>query len=139
MQPFKKLSVWRKSHELTLRVYAATAPFLAERQVALASQLQGGAQSISANIATGSAQASSLEFVEFLQVAIASTRELDYLLLLARDLELLSPGEHAGLEARTDQVLKMLVALQRTVAKDGQTRNRSRMETAKTRGRTNPA
>lgn len=133
MQPFKKLSVWRKAHELAIRVYAATGPLLSARQFALASQLRRSAQSIPANIAVGSGQTTSLEFVAFLQVAIAFARELDYHLLLARDLDLLGSSDHAALEARTDEVLKMLVALRRTA--DGRPGNQRSAAAGKARGR----
>ena len=115
-----------------------TGPFYADRRGMMYAGSLPLKIASAAGTTEGSGQATSPEFVAFLQVAIGSARELDYHLLLARDLELLSPGDHAALEARTDQVLKMLVALQRTVAKDGHARNRSRMETGKTRGRTNP-
>jgi hypothetical protein len=60
-------------------------------------------------------RSTSAQFANFLQQALGSARELDYHLLLARDLELLSTTDHATLEARTDQVTRMLVALRRTV------------------------
>ncbi|MCC6929257.1 MAG: four helix bundle protein [Gemmatimonadaceae bacterium] len=116
MQLYKKLSVWRKAHELALRVFRATAPLYAIRQSYLAGQMRRAASSIPANIAEGTGRSTSAQFAQFLQQALGSARELDYHLLLARDLELIAPGDHAMLEARVDEVTKMLVALRRTVA-----------------------
>ncbi|MFN8667845.1 MAG: four helix bundle protein [Gemmatimonadaceae bacterium] len=116
MPIYKKLSVWRKAHELALRVFRVTAPLYSMRQSYLAGQMRRAASSIPANIAEGSGRSTSAQFAQFLQQSLGSARELDYHLLLARDLDLISPGDHATLEARIDEVTKMLVALRRTVA-----------------------
>ncbi|MEO6447486.1 MAG: four helix bundle protein [Gemmatimonadaceae bacterium] len=116
MSLYRKLLVWRKSHELALRVYAMSMPVLAVREPYLTNQLRRAAFSIPANIAEGSGRVTSAQFAHFLQVAIGSARELEYHLLLLRDLKLLSASEHATLEARTDEVTKMLVGLRKTVA-----------------------
>ena len=115
MQLYKKLSVWRKSHALALRVHSATTHLLALREYSLAAQLRRAAFSIPANIAEGSGRTTSTQFAHFLQIAIGSARELDYHLLLIRDLGLLAPTDHATLEARTEEVTKMLVSLRKTV------------------------
>lgn len=47
----------------------------------------------------------------FLHIARGSAAELEYHLLLARDLELLSEGMHILLAKRTDEVQRMLTAL----------------------------
>jgi four helix bundle protein len=141
MQIYKKLSVWRKAHELTLRVYAATSPFFAREHASLVSQLRRAAASIPSNIAEGSGRVTNAHFALHLQHALASARELDYHLLLARDLSLIASADHATLEARTDEVCKMLVALRRTVAKrqkgaeDERTRGREDERRQKMRGR----
>jgi four helix bundle protein len=83
----------------------------------LASQLLRSAQSIPANIAEGSDRSSAAQFANFLQIAIGSARELDYFLGLAKDLHLLDAKEHAILEARTDEVIRMLVGLRSRVKK----------------------
>ena len=115
MQLYKKLSVWRKSHALALRVHSATTHLLAIREYSLAAQLRRAAFSIPSNIAEGSGRTTSTQFAHFLQIAIGSARELDYHLLLIRDLGLLASTDHATLEARTDEVTKMLVSLRKTV------------------------
>jgi four helix bundle protein len=114
MQPFRRLDVWRKAHELTLRVYRITDRF-SSRHAALRLQLTRAAHSIPSNIAEGSGRSSGRQFSNSLQISIGSARELDYFLLLAADLELISRSEQATLEARTEQVTKMLVGLRRHV------------------------
>jgi four helix bundle protein len=110
MHAFRRLQVWRKAHELTLRVYAV-ADALRGRYPDLASQLTRAAQSVPANIAEGSGRASGQQFAHFLQLAVGSARELDYFLRLAADLGALANRDHASLEARTDEVIRMLIGL----------------------------
>ncbi len=99
---------------MTLRIYAY-AESVRRRYPALASQLVRAAHGIPANIAEGSGRASRAQFAQFLQVAIGSARELDYFLQLARDLRVITSSDHATLEARADEVTRMLVGLRQTV------------------------
>jgi four helix bundle protein len=114
MHPYRRLSVWRKSHELTLRIYGVVEP-IRRRYPSLAQQLVRAAHSIPSNLAEGSGRASGTQFAQFLQIALGSARELDYFLRLATDLGALPPNDHAMLEARTDEVTRMLVVLRRRV------------------------
>jgi len=114
MHPFRKLTVWRKAHELTLLVYRASISF-ERRHLGLASQARRAAHAIPANIAEGSGPVTNPQFAQHLQIAIASARELDYFLQLAFDLGELPASDYAKLEARTTEVVRMLVALRKTV------------------------
>ena len=49
-----------------------------------------------------------MELARFVEIALASATELEYHLLLARDLELMEPISHAALEERTIRVKRML-------------------------------
>ena len=111
MQDFRRLDVWEKAHELVVIVYRATTNGSERRYPGLASQLRRAASSIPANIAEGCGHGSQREFARFLQMALASAHELHYHLLLGRDLEVLPIAMFARLEARTEQVKKMLSAL----------------------------
>ena len=51
----------------------------------------------------------------FLQIAIGSASELEYQLLLARDLHYLSNPEHAELDTQAVEVKRMLTSLIRAV------------------------
>ncbi len=117
MHPFRKLSVWQKAHELALATYRATDGVSYRNFPGLADQLRRAVISIPANIAEGAGRDTALQFCRFLEIAVASAREVDYLLTLAADLEAIQRSEHAKLEARTDQVCRMLVSLRATVQK----------------------
>jgi four helix bundle protein len=115
MFPFRRLAVWEKAHSLTVRVYRATEGPVARRFPALASQLRRAISAVPSNIAEGSGHASQAQFNRYLEIALASAREADYHLLLARDLEMLPLKEYAVLEARIGEVQAMLMSLRKRV------------------------
>jgi four helix bundle protein len=115
MYPFRKLAVWEKAHLLTIRVYSATDGVSSRRFPGLASQLRRSVASIPANIAEGAGYASQAQFNRFLEIALASAREADYHLLLAKDLEMMSAKEYAFLEARLSEVQGMLMGLRKRI------------------------
>jgi four helix bundle protein len=73
--------------------------------------MRRSASSIGANIAEGSGRRSDGELTRFLHIARGSAAELEYHLLLARDLELLSDITHCLLAKQTDEVQRMLTSL----------------------------
>lgn len=66
-------------------------------------------------MAEGKGRGSLAEFRQFLIVARGSTEETRYLLLLAKDLGLLSPENHTQLEASYTEISKMTNALLRAL------------------------
>jgi len=117
MKDFRKLQVWRKSHEFTLLIYKATACFPREERYALATQVRRAAASIPANIAEGCGRRTDADFARFLQMAAGSASELDYHLLLASDLGFFTKDEHHFMSERLNEIRKMLTAfLQRLTA-----------------------
>lgn len=117
MKDFKDLKVWGKSHEVALAVYKCTARFPKEELYGLTSQIRRSASSIPANIAEGCGRRSDGELSRFLQIARGSASELEYHLLLARDLGLLAPPDFKVLEARVVEVQRMLTSFTAAVRK----------------------
>ena len=111
MKNFRDLIVWRKSHEMTLALYQRTKSFPKEEAYGLTSQLRRAASSIPANIAEGCGRNGNADFARFLQIAFGSANELEYHLLLARDLQILNIEEHRQLEFQILEVKKMLASL----------------------------
>ena len=110
MKNFRELKVWEKAHQLTLAVYKATTQFPREEQYGLTSQLRRACASIPANIAKDCGRGSDAEFARFLQIAMGSASELEYHLLLARDLNLLRQEEYESLDREATDVKKMLTS-----------------------------
>ena len=118
MKDFWQLTVWGKAHELVLAVYRNTTNFPAEERYGLTSQLRRCAASVPANIAEGCGRDSDGDFARFLQIAMGSAMELDYHLLLARDLGYLAPKVYESLHERVLEVRRMLSSLLRKVHAD---------------------
>jgi four helix bundle protein len=115
MYPFRRLSVWVKAHELTLRIYEATDGPFARRYPALSSQLRRSIAAIHANIAEGAGHSTDPQFNRYLEIALAAAREADYHLLLAKDLGAISSRDYAVLEARVCEVRGMMMGLRKRV------------------------
>jgi four helix bundle protein len=115
MRDFRRLKVWEKAHYLTLAVYRATSGFPKEELYGLTSQLRRSASSVPANIAEGCGRDTDSDFARFLQIAMGSASELEYHLLLARDLKLLGDDVQAGLAADVVELKRMLGTLIRSI------------------------
>jgi four helix bundle protein len=108
MRDFKELQVWGKAHQLTLAVYKATTGFPKEELYGLTSQIRRACSSIPANIAEGCGRDSEAEFRHFLQIAMGSASELEYHILLVRDLEMLNEESYQKLNTDLIEVKRML-------------------------------
>ncbi len=116
MQDFRKLLVWQKSHAMALSIYRVTTPFPEQERYGLTSQMRRAAFSIPSNIAEGCGRAGRTELKQYLHISLGSASELDYFLLLARDLQFLTPRQHDALEARINEIKLMLAGLIRKVS-----------------------
>ena len=114
MQDFRKLDVWTKSHELALDVHRTLAK-TRKVEAATRSQLNRSAQSIPANIAEGCGRSSAAELARYTDQAIGSTTELEYHLLLTKDLGYLAEPDFDRLSSNTVQVRRMLFGLRKAV------------------------
>ena len=114
MQDFRKLDVWTKSHELALDVHRTLAK-TRKVEAATRSQLNRSAQSIPANIAEGCGRSSAAELARYADQAIGSTTELEYHLLLTKDLGYLAEPDFDRLSSNTVQVRRMLFGLRKAV------------------------
>ncbi len=111
MQDFRKLKVWEKGHNLTLQLYKTTVGFPTDERYGLTSQIRRSAASIPANIAEGCGRSTNPDFSRFLQIATGSASELQYHILLARDLDLIPQAEYGRLTDEAEEIKKMLSAL----------------------------
>jgi len=111
MENFRDLKVWTKAHELTLAIYKITRRFPKEELYGLTSQIRRSAASIGANIAEDCGGRSDPELKRFVQIARGSANELEYQILLAKDLDLLTPEEFRTLEAKALEIERMLASL----------------------------
>jgi four helix bundle protein len=118
MKDFRDLVVWRKAHGATLAIYRATVAFPKEELYGLTSQMRRSASSIAANIAEGCGRRGNGEFHRFLQIAMGSASELEYHVLLSRDLEFIDQHKFEMLTFDVQEIKKMLASLIRKVGEE---------------------
>jgi four helix bundle protein len=111
VRDFRKLKVWWRSHRLVLDVYEATGAFPREETYGLTAQLRRCCASIPANIAEGCGRSGEAELGRFMLIAMGSASELEYHLLLARDLGYLDTRNYQKLSEQTGEVKRMLSTL----------------------------
>lgn len=114
MKDFRDLKVWPAAHQITLTVYRCTRDFPREETYGIVSQLRRCSASVAANIAEGCGRSGNAEFGRFLIMAMGSASELEYFLLLARDLGYRTPEQHASV---AQEVLTMRRVLNRLSSK----------------------
>jgi len=115
VKDFRRLKVWHKGHAVVLMVYEATQDFPKEELYGLTSQIRRAAGSIPANIAEGCGRSGNAEFGRFLQIAMGSATELEYHLLLSKDLGYIDEKKHRSLDSMTLELQRMLSTLIRKV------------------------
>jgi four helix bundle protein len=118
MRDFKGLRAWQKAHELVIAVYRSTGAFPRDELYGLTSQVRRGSVSIASNIAEGCGRRSQPEMAHFLHVAIGSANEVEYQLLLARDLGYLEDSRFRYLEQVVSEARRMITTLARKVERD---------------------
>src|SRR3989442_4927204 len=111
MKDFRKLLVWDKAHQLTLAIYHVTATLPREETYGLVSQMRRAASSIPSNIAEGCGRDGDAELSRFCSVGRGSASELEYQILLARDLNLIQPKDYEKLTQHTVEIKRMLTVL----------------------------
>ncbi|MFZ5968910.1 MAG: four helix bundle protein [Bacillota bacterium] len=116
MSDYKDLKVWSYSHDFVLKVYKETSTFPNKEKYGLVSQLRRAAASIPTNIAEGTGSSSSKRFCNFVDIARGSAQEVEYLLLLSKDLEYISEEKYKELDDKCTNILRMLTKLRKSLA-----------------------
>jgi len=111
MKDCRKLKVWEKAHQLTLKIYKITEGFPREELYGLTSQIRRAGVSIPTNIAEGCVRSSDADFSRFLYISLGSTSELEYLILLSMDLKFIKSEIHIELNNEINEIKKMLISM----------------------------
>jgi four helix bundle protein len=117
MSGFRSLKVWQHSHQLVLRVYQETRSFPGSEVYGLTSQMRRAAYSIPCNLAEGLGRDSRAELARFSRIALGSASELEYQLLLSRDLGYLTEENYRELAERIERISRMLAKFIQTLSK----------------------
>ena len=83
---YTKLKVWEKAHLLALDVYSLSLQLPDDERYGFQSQMRRAAVSIPTNLAKGSGRSTDRDYARFVSNAIGSASELEYQLILTKDL-----------------------------------------------------
>ena len=109
MRDYKKYDIWKLSHSLTLEIYKITEHFPKEEVFGLTSQIRRASSSIGINIVEGCGRGSDEDFKRFLRNASGSAFEVEYILLLSKDLNYISEEQFLKLSPKAEE-LKMKIS-----------------------------
>ena len=110
MFKFEKLSVWQKSLAFADLIYAETREFPADERFGLTNQIRRAANSISSNIAEGSARTDA-DFARFVGYASGSLYEVVTQAFIARRQGFLSEISFEKIYSDADEISRMLTGL----------------------------
>jgi four helix bundle protein len=111
VRDFREVDVWRKAHELVLAVYQGTDSLHKSEVFGIAIQVRRAAIAVPTRIADGCGREGDAEFAAQLHKARAASSELEYLLLLTKDLGYLSSDAYEALREDIVTVRTMLSGL----------------------------
>ncbi|WP_395061251.1 four helix bundle protein [Flavobacterium sp.] len=111
MRDFKKYEIWQLSHSLTLEVYKITSNFPKQETYGLTSQIRRATASIPTNISEGCGRNSDKEFNHFLNIALGSANETEYLLILSKDLNYITEELFSELDLKTNTIKSKIYKL----------------------------
>lgn len=111
MADFKKLRVWRMAHALALNADRVARRIRGSGYSPLRTQLNRAAMSIPANIVEGRGKTTDRDFARFLGYALGSAGELEYHIIVARDVGVVSDSDAIALLSQVIEIRKMLRGL----------------------------
>lgn len=114
-KPHKKLIAWQKSLDLVEKIYELSRTFPREEIYGLSSQMRRAAISAPSNIAEGAAGRSSVQFRNYLSVAIGSLNELATQLEIARRVGYLDETAFGDSEQLVDECLAVTYGLRKSL------------------------
>jgi four helix bundle protein len=114
MGDFRKLIAWQKGTDLARELHVAFKGRQVGAYSGLRRQILRAAAAIPENLAEGCGKQSRRELGRFAETAYASAKEVQSDLILARDVEILSPDEFAPLSHRADEVARLCYGLMRS-------------------------
>lgn len=102
MRDFKELQIWKLAFELNKDIYKICATFPKEEMYGLISQLKRASVSISNNISEGCGRRTDRDFCSFLYNSMGSLKEVENLMLIAKDLGFISQATFIKINDKLD-------------------------------------
>ena len=113
---YKELKFWKTAFQVTLMVVKLSEKFPNKRAYwIIADQLIRAASSVGANIAEGFGRYKGKEYQRFIQVSLGSANEVEYWLLVVKELSSNLGGEVDNILELNSQTIKMLASTLKTL------------------------
>lgn len=126
---YKKLDIWHQAYKIALEVYEITKTFPEDEKNNIVSQLRRAAVSLPINIAEGASSRYNKNFLSQLNIAFASAKEIENLLLFSKDLHYISVEVHGSLAGSLDMlnsgVYKMMEYVSSLISRQEKTKTNS--------------
>lgn len=117
VQDFQSLEIWKKSHSLVLSIYKITEnDFPKSELFTLTTQIRRATSSIPTNIAEGCGRRTNKDFAHFIQMAIGSSSEVEYQLILAKDLKYITEETWKSLSKNITEIRKMMLSFNKKLS-----------------------
>lgn len=111
MRDYKKLDVWKKSHEMYIFIKKEIAPKLPkEERYESTSQLLRAVLSVPLNIVEGCGRFTDKNFAHFLDNALGSTNETDYCCFAVSELGFITIEQYDLVNRLINEVRAMLIS-----------------------------
>ena len=117
MKEFRKIKVFEKAHKFVFEIYQVTKNFPKEEIFGITNQIRRASVSIPNNISEGCGRKSKKELFNFLNIAMGSASEVEYLLLLSYDLHYLK-DKYQTLNENLIEMRKMLNVFMQKIEDD---------------------
>lgn len=111
MRDFKKYDIWKLSHLFTLKIYDLTKAFPKDETYGIVSQIRRASSSIPTNISEGCGRTSDAEFNRFLTIALGSASEVEYLIILSKDLNYINEDSFTELNNDINTIKRKVYTL----------------------------
>ena len=108
MRDFRNFDAWKKAHALTLAIYRLTEDFPSTESFGLVMSMRRCASNIAMRIAEASGRDDGEPYASGLRSARGLGVELEYQILLSRDLRLMEEATHDALREQIIEVRRML-------------------------------
>ncbi len=109
---FKEMKIWQEAMKVVKSTYFLTAQLSSDEKFGLISQINRCAVSIPSNIAEGSGRSTEKDFLNFLNISLSSSFELETQLILANEIFNLDVED---LSLKVNELQRMIVGFKKSI------------------------
>lgn len=109
---FKEMKIWQEAMKVVKSTYFLTAQLPSDEKFGLISQINRCAVSIPSNIAEGSGRSTEKDFLNFLNISLSSSFELETQLILANEIFNLDVED---LSLKVNELQRMIVGFKKSI------------------------